>query len=760
MEEAMWLAIAATLVAGMQIGFLFLEAGFVRSKNSINVAMKNIADFVLAVIAFCFFGAAIMFASDSGGVFGFDSSLIGYGDDGAIVLFLLFQAFFCGTAATIVSGAIAERSHFSSYIVMTLPLTAVIYPIVGHWAWGSALPGGSGAGWLETRGFIDFAGSTVVHATGGAAALAILLILGPRRGRYRENNEVEAVHGHSPVLAGGGALMLLVGWLGFNTGGLAPGTDEFSRALANTMFAASAGCIAACIVGRSFDGFYRSDRMINGMLIGLVAITASAPFASATGALVLGAISGAVSILVSNWIERSLKLDDAVYAVTVHGVGGVLGTLAVPLVLRADQVALPMMEQLAIQLLGVGAIVTTVFVPMLAIAFAMHAIGKLRVSEEMEDRGLNFAEHGALLGNVAMVKTLEQINRGNADLSTRIDYDPFEDGSEVAEALNVFLDRVEIAEREAQGRIRQDQKRLEKMATRERARADEIEAVLRTFQDDFAALVRDLKSQASDLAEGSVQLSHHADESSQMVGGVREQAIATVEMAAQMSQGAELLAQTLEMVGEKVSHASAASGSAEEASRKGAEIASTLESSTREIGKLVALIKAISDKTGLVALNARIEAARAGEAGRGFSVVSEEIGALSRQAEEASEEIAGIVGSLVELIGSSIAQFRAIDTDIASVRSLSSEVERSVIAQRETSQELSAMIADSRQHAESNGSAVQRVSENFARATETIDRIEGSSNHLEKVADKIDEEVARLRERLGSGEQKPDYVKA
>jgi len=169
----MWLAISATLVAGMQVGFLFLEAGFVRSKNSVNVALKNIADFALAVLAFCFVGAAIMFASNSSGVIGFDWSLVGYDDDGGIVLFLLFQAFFCGTAATIVSGAVAERTRFSAYIILTLPLTALLYPLVGHWVWASGLPGGEAQGWLEALGFIDFAGSTVVHATGGAAALAI-----------------------------------------------------------------------------------------------------------------------------------------------------------------------------------------------------------------------------------------------------------------------------------------------------------------------------------------------------------------------------------------------------------------------------------------------------------------------------------------------------------------------------------------------------------------------------------------------------------
>ena len=174
MEAQIWLAIGIVWVAGMQIGFLFLEAGLVRSKNSINVALKNIADLALALIAFSFFGVAIMFAS-GGGLIGFDASHIGLDARPELVLFLVLQALFCGTAATIVSGAVAERTQFTSYLILTLPLTAVIYPIIGHWTWASTLPGGgNGLGWLEAIGFIDHAGSSVVHMTGGVAALAVV----------------------------------------------------------------------------------------------------------------------------------------------------------------------------------------------------------------------------------------------------------------------------------------------------------------------------------------------------------------------------------------------------------------------------------------------------------------------------------------------------------------------------------------------------------------------------------------------------------
>ncbi|MEP6199870.1 MAG: hypothetical protein ABJ135_00140, partial [Marinomonas sp.] len=260
MAVQLWIAMACVLVAMMQIGFLFLEAGFVRSKNSINVSMKNLADFVTAILCFHILGAAIMFGGGFGAI-GFDADLLAFSGSGEVTLYLLFQPLFCGTAATIVSGAVAERLRFSAYIYLTLPLSVLIYPIVGHWAWASGLPGGTAQGWLEAWGFIDFAGASVVHLTGGAAALAILLVVGARDGRFTDDADMRPIHGHSPILAGSGALILLIGWLGFNSGGLEPGTDEFARALSNTLLAGAAGAVAAGFVGFQTERYFRADRM-------------------------------------------------------------------------------------------------------------------------------------------------------------------------------------------------------------------------------------------------------------------------------------------------------------------------------------------------------------------------------------------------------------------------------------------------------------------------------------------------------------------
>lgn len=745
-----WLGIAAILVVGMQIGFLFLEAGFVRSKNSINVSIKNVADFAIAVLAFHVIGAAIMFGEGIG-VAGFDPGLMVYSGSADVTLYLLFQAMFCGTAATIVSGAVAERIRFNAYLLLTLPLTVLVYPVVGHWTWAGLLPGGSGQGWLEALGYIDFAGSSVVHLTGGAASLAVLLVIGARTGRFGSDDEtLRAIHGHSPVLAGGGVLILLVCWLGFNTGTLEPGSLEFAKALSNTVFAGSAACMAAGLFAYRRDGYYRADRMINGMLVGLVAITASAPFAYGIGALAIGVVSGVGSVVFADWMENSRKIDDAVYAVSVHGLGGAMGTLAVPFIVPSATLTHPVLVQFGVQLLGVVCIGGLTFLVMTYAARVMHARGQLRVTIEEEDRGLNLTEHRAMLGNAELTRTLVEINAGVADLGTRIEIDPFEEGGEIAAALNAFLDRVEETERRAAEQLRAERGEIENLAERERQRANASEALLQEFQEQFGELVQQLKAQARDLSSGSKSLAERSAHSGQLVEQASEQAHSTVAMAEQMAQGAHLLARTLELVGQRVEGASAAAATADNACDKGSEIAGTLEASTREIGKLVALIQAISDKTKMLALNAKIEAARAGHAGRGFAVVSDEVSQLAQQSEQATREIGRIVGSLTQLIGNSIAQFRAIDTSMETVRAIADEAVRSLSDQRSTSSELDALIRSARDGAMASGNAVARVSENFAGVSPTIARIDESSAELEQLASRIDSEVLALRQRFAS----------
>ncbi len=755
MLQQLWIAIACVLVASMQIGFLFLEAGFVRSKNSINVSLKNIADFAVAVLIFNLLGAAIMFGPGSGFV-GFDPNLIGHTANSEVVLFLMLQALFCGTTATIVSGAVAERIRFFSYLALTLPLALIVYPIIGHWVWASSLPGGTAVGWLDGIGFMDAAGSSVVHLTGGAAALAILLVAGARSGRFNEDeSDQRTVHGHSPILAGGGALILVVGWLGFNSGGLEPGSIEFSRAISNTMYAAAAGCLVAGITGHLRDGYLRADRMINGVLIGLVTITASAPYATVGATIIAAGIVAAASVFVADWLEREHHVDDAVYAVTVHGFGGAMGTLAVPFVIVSGTSELGFFHHLGVQALGLICIGGFAFVMMKLAATWMHRRGLLRVSHEDELKGLNLAEHRAVMGHASLLETLTEISKGDADLATRVDVDPFEDGGDLAAALNGFLDKVETAETAAAGKLLARQNELALLADRERQRADDTEQTLQRFQFEFSALVESLKSQSAKLADGSESLAEHSQESGDLVTHASAQAEATVVMAEQMSEGAAMLAATLEQVGQKVLQAGHATLRADEASQSGEQIASTLEDSTRQIGKLVALIESISAQTDLLAVNAKIEAARAGEAGLGFSVVSDEVGQLAKKTKAASNEISDIVESLVGLIGHSVAQFRAIGENVEVMRRVAEEAEASTEQQRDTGAALTELIAESRAKTLDSGAAVSQVSDNFVRAGATIQSIGGSARELDTLARKIDQRFQALRKSLAAHSVEP-----
>ncbi|MEP5188730.1 MAG: hypothetical protein ABJQ41_08450, partial [Marinomonas sp.] len=353
--------------------------------------------------------------------------------------------------------------------------------------------------------------------TGGAAALAILLVVGARDGRFTDDADMRPIHGHSPILAGSGALILLIGWLGFNSGGLEPGTDEFARALSNTLLAGAAGAVAAGFVGFQTERYFRADRMINGLLVGLVTITACAPFAMSYGAIILGGFAGAGSVRVADYLEKKRGVDDAVYAVSVHGFGGIVGTLAVPMIVPAALLKHSLVNQLGVQALGIVAIGGFVFVTIGTVARFMNNRGALRVDIEDERRGLNLSEHNAMLGNVELAEKLSEINNGVADLGTRIDVDPFDEGGDIAQALNVFLNRVEQSERAASERLRIKQLETEDLAQRERSRADASEALLQEFQLEFASLVAQLKAQAVELSEGSEALAHRTVQSGELV---------------------------------------------------------------------------------------------------------------------------------------------------------------------------------------------------------------------------------------------------
>jgi|SRR3989344_5645378 len=412
--DTIWVLVTAMLVFFMNLGFACVETGFTRSKNSVNILSKNFIVFAVSSIAFWALGWGLMFGNGNPlvgwqgllGISGLDNSPA-TGDlyQGAyssiawatvpLLAKFFFQLVFAGTAATIVSGAVAERIKYVSFIAFSFILVAVIYPIVGHWIWGG--------GWLAVSGFWDFAGSTVVHSVGGWAALAGIFVLGPRFGKFKKDGSANAIPGHNLGLATIGAFVLWLGWFGFNPGStMAADVNAISRIVITTNLAAAAGILSSTLISWLVLGKPDLGMTINGCLAGLVAVTAPCAYISPLSAIIIGTIAGIMVVLAVIAFDR-LKIDDPVGALSVHLVNGIFGTLAVGLF--AEDVFMPNttgngllfgggFKLLSAQLTGVIAVAIFVFLISLLAWSAIKAIMGLRVSLEEEIRGLDIGEHG------------------------------------------------------------------------------------------------------------------------------------------------------------------------------------------------------------------------------------------------------------------------------------------------------------------------------------------------------------------------------
>jgi len=395
--DTLWVLIAAFMVFLMQAGFGMLEAGLIRTKNTCNVLMNNFLDFCMASTAFFLFGYAIMFGRGNGFI-GFNGwALVNATHEGGIPLEAawLFHAVFCGAAATIVAGGIAERMKFKAYLMYSFLISATVYPIIGHWIWGG--------GWLARLGFTDFAGSTVVHAVGGTAALVGTVIVGPRIGKFNKDGTANAIEGHSMALASLGALILWFCWFGFNPGStLSVGDGSFmARVAVTTNLAAAAGALSAMFFAWFLFGKPDLTMAMNGALAGLVAITAPCAYVMPHEAMIIGAIGGIIVVLGTMFLDK-IHIDDPVGAVPVHCMNGVWGTIAVGIFGRQGFGGLARsglmhgggFTLLGIQALGIVSAVIFVIVAMTIIFKCIDKIFGLRVSREEELKGLDLSQHG------------------------------------------------------------------------------------------------------------------------------------------------------------------------------------------------------------------------------------------------------------------------------------------------------------------------------------------------------------------------------
>lgn len=403
----MWTCIAAFLVFFMQAGFAMVETGFTRAKNAVNIIMKNVLDFALGSLVFWFIGFGLMFGTNPTGWFGTDGFGVTkylFAADGSTdywtFAFWIFQVVFAGTAATIVSGAMAERTKFAAYLVYSIFISAVIYPIFGSWAWGGLFHGG---GWLESilgTNFIDFAGSTVVHSVGGWAALTGAIILGPRLGKYSSTGKPQVIPGHNIPLAALGVFILWFGWFGFNPGSTTTMGGDLAVIAVTTNLAAAAGTVSALITAWIKFGKPDAGMALNGCLAGLVAITAPCANVSPLSAILIGLIGGFLVVIAVITIEN-MGVDDPVGAVSVHAVNGVWGTLSVGLFAEKAFGGVDGLffgggfNQLFAQMIGVGACFLWTFGTCFILFKVIQATIGLRVSPEEEMDGLDVGEHAA-----------------------------------------------------------------------------------------------------------------------------------------------------------------------------------------------------------------------------------------------------------------------------------------------------------------------------------------------------------------------------
>ena len=412
--DTIWVVLTASLVFFMNLGFALVESGFCRAKNTVNILSKNFIVFAISCLAFYLFGWGLMFGNGSGligleGLFtigGTDNSpATGDAYMGAykaiawtgIPLYakFFFQLVFAGTAATIVSGSVAERIKYLSFIVFSFLLVAFVYPVTGHWIWGG--------GWLATAGFWDFAGSTVVHSVGGWAALAGILVLGPRLGKYGADGKVHPIPAHSMTSGVIGCFVLWLGWFGFNPGStMAADPNAISHVFMTTNTAAFMGLLSATTLNWIWDGKPDLGMSVNGCLAGLVAITAPCAFVTVNAALIIGLLSGLIVVCAVKLLD-TLKIDDPVGAVPVHLFNGVFGTICVGL-FAVDKITGAATGNglfngggatlLIAQLKGIGAVAVYTLAVSLVFWFAIKSTIGLRVSKEEEEEGLDIGEHG------------------------------------------------------------------------------------------------------------------------------------------------------------------------------------------------------------------------------------------------------------------------------------------------------------------------------------------------------------------------------
>ena len=440
--DMVWVLFCSCLVLFMQAGFSCLEAGLIRAKNTINVVIKNTVDFAISVVGFGLIGFSVMFGPSVLGWYGEPFSLLDIASP-HIYLVFIFQAMFCATATTILSGAVAERMSFYGYCFVAIFMVLLVYPVVGHWVWGGLLATADNGGWLSRLGFRDFAGSTVVHSVGGWVALAAVLHLGPRIGRFGSGSG--PIEPGSLTLSSLGVFLLWIGWLGFNGGSTLKASDTVPLIVTNTIVGGVFGIVASLLLTRIRFGKPKALDILNGSLGGLVAITAGCDAVMPWQAPVTGFIGGIVVVYVGLSLER-MKIDDAVGAIPVHLGAGVWGTLAVS-VFVTPPTGMTQLGFFGVQALGAASVAIYVFPLSMLFFYLSGKFVKYRVSRQAEIVGLNIVEHDARTATLDLIRQMSY-QASSGQFKHQVAVDTQTEAHHIATFYNAVLDRVNLEERE------------------------------------------------------------------------------------------------------------------------------------------------------------------------------------------------------------------------------------------------------------------------------------------------------------------------